>query len=204
MWSLPSSFVTAVLAFVLWRPRQQVFLDRICISKNNDDLKAASIFSLAGILNKSDEMLVLWDPTWSDRLWCVFELAAFLKSKVASEQVLLIRPTVLGPCSISLFIAMFVVMLPVTTVPAVGERLVTAPLSGAFLFLFIVAYFISASFRQYFRSIEALKEKLRNISFDNTRCSCCDLGHVDGGRSLMCDRRIVIKCVDLVWQSRGV
>ena len=57
-------------------------------------------------------MLVLWDPTWSDRLWCVFELAAFLRSKVASEQVLLIRPTVLGPCSIALFIAAFVVMLP--------------------------------------------------------------------------------------------
>ena len=67
-WSLASSFVTAVLAFVLWRPRQQVILDRICISESNDDLKAASIFSLAGILKMSDQMLVLWDPTWSDRL----------------------------------------------------------------------------------------------------------------------------------------
>ena len=46
-WSLASGFVIAVLAFVLWRPQQQVFLDRICISENNDDLKAASMFSLA-------------------------------------------------------------------------------------------------------------------------------------------------------------
>ena len=31
------------------------------------------------------EMLVLWDQSWSSRLWCLFELAAFLKSTVDSD-----------------------------------------------------------------------------------------------------------------------
>ena len=117
-WSLGSGFATAVITFFLWWPQQLVFFDRICISEHDNDLKTVSILSLAGILRKSDYMLVLWDPTWSERLWCVFELAAFLKSKAASEQVLLIRPTFFGPCSIVFFIGVFVVMLPVTTVPA--------------------------------------------------------------------------------------
>lgn len=43
-------------------------------------------------------MLVLWDPTYVERLWCVFELAAFLKSRESGTATkLFIRPTILGP-----------------------------------------------------------------------------------------------------------
>ena len=179
-WSLVIGFAAAVITFFLWRPQQLVFLDRICISENDVNLKTATIFSLAGILKKSDQMLVLWDPTWSERLWCVFELAAFLKSKEArKEALLIIRPTFLGPSSIFLFISAFLVMVPATTVPNAGFRyFLVVPLLGVFLLLFVMGYLIAAAFRAYFRSIETLKEKLSKISFKNTRCACCDLGHV--------------------------
>ena len=205
-WSLAGGFAGAVITFFLWRPRQLVFLDRVCISANNVGLKAASIFSLAGILKKSDQMLVLWDPTWSDRLWCVFELAAFLKSKATSEQVIIILPTFLGPCSIGLFIGVFLVMLPATTVPmrehtSWGRYFILVPLSGTFLLLFISGYVIAAAFRAYFRSVEKLKKDLSEISFDETRCSCCDCGHVQRGAHMMCDREIVKECVSIWFGS---
>ena len=205
-WSLASGFIAAVITFLLWQPRQLVFFDRICINENDDDEKFASIFSLAGILKRSDKMLVLWDATWGDRLWCLFELAAFVKSKHVSEQVLLIRPTFLGPCSIVLFGGMFLVMLPLTTVPIpdparLGDYFILIPLSGAMVFLFITGYFMVAAFRGYFRSVRALQVKLRNISFDNTRCSCCDAGHVQDGTKILCDRQIVKECVSIWFGS---
>ena len=154
-WSLGSGFTATLITFFLWRPQQLVFLDRICISKDRRK-KTASILSLAGILQRSDEMLVLWDATWGDRLWCVFELAAFLKSKDANEQVLLIRPTFLGPCSIVLFVGVFIGVLPLTITPI----LASAPflhVFGSLLFLAIAGYFIAAAFRAYFRSVETFE-----------------------------------------------
>ena len=34
--------------------------------------KTEGIVSLGGILNKSKTLLILWDDTYIDRLWCVF------------------------------------------------------------------------------------------------------------------------------------
>lgn len=206
-WSLGSGFAVALITFFLWRPQQLVFLDGICVNQHDHQQKAASIFSLAGILKRSDQMLVLWDSTWSDRLWCVFELSAFLKSKQASERVLVISPTFLGPCSIILFISVFIMMLPVIIVPmlglysASGQSVFLIPTCSAVLFIFVTGYFVVVALRRYFRSVETLKEKLRNINFDNTRCACCDQGHLCEGAPMLCDRRIVKKCVSIWFGS---
>ena len=210
MWSLGSGFAAAVLTFCFWQPRQLIFLDRICINEKDRYQKAASIFSLAGILKRSDEMLVLWDATWGDRLWCLFELAAFLKSKGPDEQVLFIRPTFLGPSSIILFIGTFFAILPLTAMPQpkhLGEMLseimvLLMVLLVAILTWCLFIYFIVASLRAYFRSVETLKEKLQNMSFDDSRASCCDLGHVQEGTRILCDRRIVNECVSIWFGSQ--
>ena len=34
---------------------------------------------------RSDQMLILWDLSWAHRLWCLFEFAAFLKSKQSTS-----------------------------------------------------------------------------------------------------------------------
>ena len=204
MWTLGSGFAASVITFCFWQPWQLIFLDRICINEKDQYQKAASIFSLAGILKRSDEMLVLWDATWGDRLWCLFELAAFLKSKGADEQVLFIRPTFLGPSSIVLFIATFFVVSPVTTIPMPKpDPTAFVYFFGFYLFLLVIsAYFIIAAFRAYFRSVEALKAKLQNISFDDTRCLCCDLDHEQEGTPVLCDRRIVNECVSIWFGSQ--
>ena len=62
MWTLGSGFAASVITFCFWQPRQLIFLDRICINEKDQYQKATSIFSLAGIVKRSDEMLVLWMP----------------------------------------------------------------------------------------------------------------------------------------------
>ena len=83
-WSTFSGFVLANLVLIFWRPRTAVFLDRICISQSDARLKTEAILSLAGLLKNSDGMLILWDPTWTERLrlgrpghFCVFSLLGF-------------------------------------------------------------------------------------------------------------------------------
>jgi len=164
-WCLCSGFLMTALLTFLWRSQKKIFLDRLCISQKDDRLKAQAIFSLAGLLKKSDVMLILWDPTWTEtcltfddfcvcfpfwfccfkvfspnmgfhlsflkryehelqelwqeRLWCLFEFAAFLKSKdmASAKQTLIVRPIFFGPISIALFVFCFAVALPLTTVP---------------------------------------------------------------------------------------
>ena len=79
-WSTFSGFVVASLVMVFWRPRTGVFLDRICISQNDARLKTEAIVSLAGLLKHSDRMLILWDPTWTERLFLGTPLGHFVFS----------------------------------------------------------------------------------------------------------------------------
>ncbi len=60
MWCVPSGFLVTTLVMLLWRSHKDIFLDRICISQQDNHLKAQAIFSLAGLLKKSDVMLILW------------------------------------------------------------------------------------------------------------------------------------------------
>ena len=66
-WSTSAGLVVASLVLTCWRSQTRVFLDCICISQNDDRLKTDAILSLAGLLKKSDSMLILWDPTWTER-----------------------------------------------------------------------------------------------------------------------------------------
>ena len=196
-WALLSGFITSLLIFIFWRSQHLIFLDRICINQNDAKLKAASIFSLAGLLKRSQEMLLLWDSTWSDRLWCQFEMSAFLKSKEAPCRELLIRPTFLGPCTCTIFICAFLINISVTTVPLDGSGPLL-PMLATLIFAHIVGYFMVLAFRNYFRGIQVLKEKMRSFSFDDSRCHCCDVDHQrSDGNTLICDKQIIKKCVSI-------
>eukprot|EP00438_Fugacium_kawagutii_P023952 Skav213222 [mRNA] locus=scaffold369:119199:120668:+ [translate_table: standard] len=197
VWCLGSGVLVVCLVTCLWRSQTQVFFDRICIS-NNSKLKAEAIVSLAGLLTKSDSMLILWDPTWTERLWCLFELAAFLKCKQNSRKTLLVRPVLLGPVSISLFLSYIAFIVPFLTVPLQPEGLSTFlyPILSGLLLGVLAGYFAVSTLRGYFRDLERMEQQLLSISFDRARCTCCDQNHVSPlGSAMICDRKIVNKCV---------
>merc|ERR1712232_881520 len=55
--------------------RQSIFLDKVCIHQTDMGLKALGIKSIGAILNNSNMILLAWDRTYFDRLWCTYELA---------------------------------------------------------------------------------------------------------------------------------
>ena len=120
VWSSALGVAGTILTLACWKSRKEVFLDRICISQTDGGLKTEAICSLAGILNKSESMLVLWDASFAERLWCVFEIAAFLKSKEHRDRPLVVCPTLTGPVSCAVFATATIAFIPVLVLP---ERL---------------------------------------------------------------------------------
>ncbi|CAE7594130.1 unnamed protein product, partial [Symbiodinium necroappetens] len=205
MWSSWSGFLVTALVMIFWRPQTRVFLDSTCISQCNDELKAKGIVSLAGLLRRSDSMLILWDPTWTERLWCLFELAAFLKSRErgARQQKLTITPTLLGPIRIGTFLTATAGSLAFRVAPAVRPSvsgpqysfLYTTFLTAVAAFLF--GYVLAGILRRYFRDLDTMRRQLQSMSFDTALCECCTRGHADLP-GLPCDRKILKQCV-VMW-----
>ena len=205
-WCVPSGFLVTTLVMLLWRSQNNIFLDRICISQQDSDLKAQAIFSLAGLLKKSEVMLILWDPTWTERLWCLFELAAFLKSKkVASgKQALIVRPIFFGPISIAIFVFCCAVCIPLTTAPLSDPTFgLVFSIGPALLVGFVVAYPTVLTLRNYFQNLDIMKQQLLKISFDATKSACCDQNHQSpSGQPILCDRKVVKECVNIWFGSQ--
>ena len=92
-------------------------------------------------------------------------MAAFLHSRPASQKAkLIIRPTFLGPCLVSVPVGLSCVVLAMTFLPSAvldqldDEQTVLWPVLGTLVFL---AFYTSvATSRAYFRSVEVLQEEL--------------------------------------------
>ncbi|CAE7823832.1 unnamed protein product [Symbiodinium microadriaticum] len=209
------SAVCLVLYFVVllfWKPSQSIFLDAFCIDQVSRRRFGLGLVSIGAFLRASDSLVVFWDPSWSRRLWCVFELAAFLHSRNADERKvkLTIRPTLLGPFFISLPIALSYVMLALTFFPNKDHLEGTDP---GFLRYFVlwpsIALFILTGFswsaiklRAYFRYVQALEQDIGQFVADSSSSYCCTVGHVsEDGKPLTCDRRVILQCITLWFGS---
>ena len=145
------------------------------------------------------------------RLWCVFELAGFLRSH-QGEGRLAIKPTILGP-------ATFWNVIAITFV--VSTDLVFSGIPGGsftrFLLVFITTGAVAWPVLVWRRGMVTLKGQLAEFTFANTLCHCCIRGHVnDNGDPIDCDRELLGTSIcnwfgsveqfdDLVtWQNIGI
>ena len=62
----------------LLAPTGSLFLDKLCIHQGDRKIKLKAINNVDHFLAHSTSMLLLWDTTYFERLWCVFEVAIFL------------------------------------------------------------------------------------------------------------------------------
>ncbi|CAE7030157.1 cpr6 [Symbiodinium natans] len=192
-WSLLTGVLVSCLFLLLWRPKQSMFLDRICINQVDQILKAEGVLNIGAILKHSNSMLVLWDTTFASRLWCLFEIAAFLKSHEDGLEHLLIKPTYLAPSTLVISLCVTLMMLFELLVPFVSVYVVVLKLSLLALSCVTAARLLFL----YYGSVRALKEQLREFRMQDAKCVCCDLGHLDAclGSAVICDREIVSECI---------
>ncbi|CAK9056117.1 unnamed protein product [Durusdinium trenchii] len=192
-WSLFAGLLSTMVILVLWRPPGNVFLDRVCINQFNQDLKVMGIISLGAILKRSDSILVVWDENYVERLWCLFELAAFLKTHLPDEGRIQVKPVGFGSVC---FLASATLSVFAVYVLFTGE--VEAYVLWTLRVLGVLCTYIFLKLtRHHFDSWDSADRRLRAFELKGAKCWCCSVKHVDpdGKPVEICDREVVVKCV---------
>lgn len=183
-----------------------VFVDRLCIAQGDPGLKNQGILGLAGFLNKSKRLLVLWSPNTFTRLWCTFELASFMRNTDRQKSIVFIPV----PMASLLWIACGTNLLLAFALQAFfvfEERFTIASgPSGSPFFRGIVALFMLPAILvglplqsylgiRHMTEFLNLEDQLHNFSVRASQCACCTLNHVDPqtGDPMMCDRELVFR-----------
>ena len=197
-WATMVGVLLYVMTLLLWRPGTTVFFDSICIDQTSTVRKTRGLVSMGAFLKSSNSMLVPWDASYCSRLWCMFEIAGFLRSRDGMKPKLIMRPTILGPCYLLQTLTVFMVFVGVGLVPDHPQWVFW---TFQALVCFCGFYINMAAYRQYALSIENMQDELRGFTLQSATCWCCSIGHNRNGTPVMCDRDCIIKCVSIWFGS---
>ena len=220
-WAIATGFFLFLLTLLTRRSSTRIFFDRICIPQTDSALKGEAILNLGASLKHSNSMLILWDHTWGQRLWCIFELAAYLKchgdernqneslestssrrwtwrrrsTTFEVERSLMILPVFWGRYVQRIFLGCCLFMMSAVFISydfAIWRMLIYAAI------LLVVVVLAHWGVVGYFRELDALLVQLRHFHLDSTQCWCCEVNHVDPSTSepVMCDREVLESCID--------
>ncbi|CAE7703772.1 unnamed protein product [Symbiodinium sp. CCMP2592] len=195
-WSVLIGVTFYCLSFMFWR---------------DESLKGEAMISMGAILKSSASMLVLWDPSWVQRFWCVFELASFLRSRpkeATISQHLSIRPNLMGPVLLIGKAGLIVLLVAwpnlvqafrdsgVILLGAIMGLTMAAGLLPCFLCLVYIG-------RRFCCSLDTLQQQLGKFQVDDAKCYCCTVNHLDDetGEPIPCDRDIMLKCIGIWFRT---
>jgi len=92
------------------KPRK-VFLDRLCIDQEDEEEKRRGILGLPSFLHSSEQLTILWSPRWNSRLWCLFELATFIRMHPTQTKPIRLVPVKIGRIILSQMLCCLLVQL---------------------------------------------------------------------------------------------
>ncbi|CAE7696810.1 unnamed protein product [Symbiodinium sp. CCMP2456] len=212
-WSVLIGVTFYLLCFMFWRARKLVFLDFLCINQEDESLKGEAMLSMGAILKSSASMLVLWDPSWVQRFWCVFELASFLRSRPTEatttiSQHLSIRPNLMGPVLLigkAGLIVLLVAWPNLLQAFANSDVILFGVIMGLTMSAGLLPCFLCLVYigRRFCCSLDTLQQQLGKFQVNDAKCYCCTVNHVDDetGERIPCDRDIMLKCIGIWFGS---
>ncbi|CAJ1344167.1 unnamed protein product [Effrenium voratum] len=194
-WTSIFGMMAFLVVLFMWRPTQRVFLDKVCIHQKDPVLKKEGVESIGAFLYHSKTMLVLWDPSYATRLWCVFEMAAFawahrndLKNRVE------IRPVIFAPVYFGLMMSSSIINWAlICFFPKTLTLSVTFwPALESLICILGVHYL-----RSFHRDMTILRQHLAEFQVANSHCYCCSVQHKmpETGERISCDRDIIQACI---------
>lgn len=198
-WPLLAGTSTFVLVLLQWRSRKLIFLDKVCIEQCDQQRKQQGVECIGAFLSYSRKILVLWDPSYATRLWCVFEMAAFAwaHDRHIADRVI-VRPLLFGavfPClmATSIFSQCFLIFLPLESL--------LATLSGSSVISAVVSMLLCTHLLRHLgRDIVRMGELLKEYMVAKANCYCCSIEHRDPetGTKISCDRQVIQACI-IAW-----
>ncbi|CAK9009157.1 unnamed protein product [Durusdinium trenchii] len=172
-----------------------VFVDKLCIAQHDEQLKEKGILALAGFLDHSRKLTVLWSTRYFQRLWCAYELAAFSRAEEKPLQVMPVKMSlILGLMSVGCHIVCLLFYgfaWSDLSITAFSRRLVASGvMMVALCTVMPVVCYIGI---QLMDDLTQLPEQLKTFRIQEAKCFCCSSNHVHPltGRKLICDRKLV-------------
>ncbi|CAE7466998.1 unnamed protein product [Symbiodinium microadriaticum] len=228
---LPNSDLSSCLVYVVhlfflcfWQklrstvlPPIVVFLDKLCIAQSPEqaELKKKGILGLAAFLNHSKRLVVLWSPRYFSRLWCAYEIAAFLTDHNKHKHIL-IMPVHAGITITSAFFffswvtSSLLIVLGLLEYGTLGVQLgqdlwaVAGAALGWMLGPVVLFGLPFATFSvRMAKQLQHVPEQLKTFEVQNAACFCCanDHKHPDTGAEIPCDRELVYRKLE-DWYGR--
>ncbi|KAF4686729.1 hypothetical protein FOZ60_004920 [Perkinsus olseni] len=158
-----------------------VFLDKCCIPQNDPIAKSYGISRLADYLRVSNKLLILWSPDYLERLWCVYELAVFLRTH-KKEDVILVNMNHIKLC-VSLMLVQF---LTIIILDFAEEFALPRKISYIGYLLTLVTSFLIG--REAFACSEEWREFCSKVkSFTVRRSKCSSLADYSSLKQLIAD-----------------
>ena len=194
-WCISLGTLMFLLILLFRRPRDLIFLDRLCINQYDEREKTLGVMSLGACLKHSKKIMILWDETFCQRLWCIFELAAFLKTHENTE--LLAQPLDLTDFLFWKFILNTLVWGCGLVVPYSTN--LSANILPVCVFIFgtcAQCWLVTINLIRFSRGAEAIQKQLSSFTFAGAQCYCCSANHrTRDGQDIPCDRRVMQQCI---------
>ena len=183
-WWKTAVMVLGLFGFSQVFSRQRVFLDKLCIHQGNAHLNSSSLQHLPYILSRCQAILCVVDAEYFNRMWCVYEVAMFLKVRPGGNVIFINN----WQC------VMFLFILGCQTVPHVIENIIVVSqnhsimqqfriwptprptlgilVTNAISYIFIFSQYAAMYFvgRMYFKNQRALRELQKNFDVREAKC----------------------------------
>eukprot|EP00435_Cladocopium_sp_Y103_P072456 s40_g40.t1 len=214
-WLPVFSMLSYAVIFLFWQQLRSccgkpllVFLDarwdRLCIAQHDLALKEQGIRGLGSFLEKSQNLTILWSGRYFSRLWCLYEVASYLKDERTEEKNIQILPVhlclLLCIASAQATSWMFAIHVALTTMGKSGWGIVENALlfnlfgRGGAAFIPVALYVSLGCMTRLYQ----LPRQLQDFRVQDAQCFCCSNGHQhpETGRELPCDRRLVFSALE--------
>lgn len=177
------------------RPRT-VFVDKLCVQQSDCEMKICSVMGLSAYIHRADNMVVLWSPRMFTRLWCTFEVFAWLHLEKPSDKIWFMptsQPSVvLSGFALNLLDFSASVSWGVWFTSDGFTKHLAAMVTGVTLMVVVVLGVLFAWFiAKEQRALSLIPGQLEEFSLSGAACYCCDVQHADA-QIQVCDRKLIM------------
>jgi len=199
---LMSGLLTFTFVFLFWQRIRKalaqksifVFMDKLCIHQTDAELKTKGILGLAGFIKISDRLVILWSPRYFTRLWCIYEIASWVKQRKPLRNIQIL-PLAEAAFVSSIFLAMCILCITLVWIARLEAFMYMGTFAAVSLFTLGFPLHI---IRRAVAELRIIDEQLSTFEFAKAQSFCCAVDHVLPGTDIRipCDREIIQQKLD--------
>eukprot|EP00438_Fugacium_kawagutii_P000745 Skav220489 [mRNA] locus=scaffold591:193687:195261:+ [translate_table: standard] len=196
-------YLTFGVFFFFWQNIRDIFcaprlafLDKLTIPQDDEQVKEQCILALAGFLERSRKLVILFSEAYTGRLWCIYEFTAFMRMHATQSDVQAL-PVYL-PLLLILHAAWWLAVkllgfLVYHVLPPMSEGsqmlLSVSGIAVMFLITYPLQHWVG---RRLTMNLQSLVGQLRDFDVNTSKCACCSAEHVkETGEKIPCDRELI-------------